>query len=64
LSVFKGRLGEMLANTLTIAVHHGRKGFRPHPQLNVRNAATLRLPYALAIASGTTLTLYFQLLQR
>jgi hypothetical protein len=29
--------------------------------LNVKNTQTLRLPYALAIAGGSVLTLFFQI---
>ena len=55
-----GRLRQMCANVLTIAAHHTEQGLTPHPELNVHNAATLRLPYALAIAAGSMLTLSLQ----
>jgi prepilin peptidase CpaA len=60
LAVARGRLQETLANVGAIASHHTHEGLQPHPDLNLKNAATLRLPYALAIAGGSMLTLYFQ----
>jgi prepilin peptidase CpaA len=57
----RGRLQQTLMNVGEIATHHGHAGLQPHPDLNIANAATIRLPYALAIAGGTLLTLYFQL---
>ena len=56
----RGRFQETLLNVGEIASHHRQAGLQPHPDLNIENAKTLRLPYALAIASGTVLTLYFQ----
>lgn len=58
---YRGRLQETLMNVGDIAAHHRQQGLTPHPDLNIANVATLRLPYALAIASGTLLTFYFQL---
>jgi prepilin peptidase CpaA len=60
LALARGRLQETLANVGAIASHHSQEGLQPHPDLNLSNAATLRLPYALAIAGGSMLTLYFQ----
>jgi prepilin peptidase CpaA len=60
LALAKGRFQETIMNVGEIASHHGQAGLQPHPDLNLENAKTLRLPYALAIASGTVLTLYFQ----
>ena len=56
----RGRLQQTLMNVGEIATHHGQAGLQPHPDLNLGNAETIRLPYALAIAGGTLLTLYFQ----
>jgi prepilin peptidase CpaA len=47
-------------NVAVLATHHSREGLQPHPDLNISNNQTLRLPYALAIAGGCILTLYFQ----
>jgi prepilin peptidase CpaA len=60
LAFARGRLQQTLSNVGAIATHHTQEGFAPHPDINLSNATTLRLPYALAIASGTLLTLYFQ----
>lgn len=61
LAMAKGQLQQRMANVGEIMSHHGHAGLQPHPDLNLGNAATLRLPYALAIFAGSLLTLYFQL---
>jgi prepilin peptidase CpaA len=60
LAVARGRLKQTITNVLALVSHHTREGLQPHPELNILNAQTLRLPYALAIAGGSILTLYFQ----
>lgn len=60
LAVSRGRLRQTLGNVLALTVHHSRYGLMPHPELNVLNQSTLRLPYALAIAGGSILTIYLQ----
>jgi prepilin peptidase CpaA len=60
LALARGRLKQTLMNVGEIAAHHKQSGLQPHPDLNVKNVQTLRLPYALAIAGGSVLTLYFQ----
>jgi prepilin peptidase CpaA len=60
LAFARGRLQQTISNVGAIASHHTQEGFAPHPDINLSNASTLRLPYALAIASGSLLTLYFQ----
>ena len=60
LALIRGRLQQTIANVAALASHHTSEGLRPHPELNLTNAQTLRLPYALAIAGGSILTLYFQ----
>ncbi|MES2391018.1 MAG: A24 family peptidase [Acidobacteriota bacterium] len=64
MAVLKGRLKETLFNVGTLTKHHGQVGLEPHPELNVRNNNTLRLPYGLAIAAGSVVTLYLQGIQR
>jgi prepilin peptidase CpaA len=61
LALSRGRLQQTLSNVGAIAAHHSHEGLQPHPDLNLSNLETLRLPYALAIAGGSLLTLYFQL---
>ena len=57
LALSRGRLKATLINVGALLVHHGTSGLKPHPDLNLLNSATLRLPYAVAIASGSALTL-------
>ncbi len=59
-AVARGRLQQTIMNVGELASHHRQEGLQPHPDLNIKNVATLRLPYALAIAGGSMLTLYFQ----
>jgi prepilin peptidase CpaA len=60
LALSRGRLQQTILNVGALATHHSQEGLQPHPDLNVTNVSTLRLPYALAIASGCLLTFYFQ----
>ena len=60
LAAFRGRLRETLLNLGSLIAHHKQEGLTPHPELNVRNGATLRLPYGVAIAAGCVITLYLQ----
>lgn len=60
LALARGKLKQTLMNVGEIASHHKQAGLQPHPDLNLKNVQTLRLPYALAIAGGSVLTLYFQ----
>jgi prepilin peptidase CpaA len=60
LALIRGRLQQTLMNVGVLTSHHKREGLTPHPELNISNAQTLRLPYALAIAGGSILTLYLQ----
>jgi prepilin peptidase CpaA len=56
LAVMRGRLKETIVNVSTLTVHHLGHGLSPHPELNVQNDNTLRLPYGVAIALGCMLT--------
>jgi prepilin peptidase CpaA len=60
LALSRGRLRQTITNVGEIAAHHSQEGLQPHPDINLSNLDTLRLPYALAIAGGSLLTLYFQ----
>ena len=55
--VRNGRLREMLRNVGALLQHHGQRGLTPHPDLNLTNSHTLRLPFALPIAAGCLFTL-------
>ena len=63
-AIFRGQLKSTLFNVSKLATHHKHQGLTPHPEINVRNAGTLRLPYGLAIAAGSCITLYLQGIQR
>ncbi|RXH54337.1 A24 family peptidase [Granulicella sibirica] len=47
-----GRVRTTLANVSILLAHHRTAGLTAHPELNLGNRATLRLPYALPIACG------------
>ena len=40
-------------NSIVLIQHHLTSGLRPHPELNVRQTHSVRLPFAPAIAVGT-----------
>lgn len=64
LALWRGRLRETVRNVGALALHHRFEGLSPHPELNLANAGTLRLPYALAVVAGTATTLFLTALQR
>lgn len=64
LALWRGRFKETLINVGAVALHHRTEGLTPHPSLNVANAWTLRLPYGLAIAAGSAVTLCLLAVQR
>jgi prepilin peptidase CpaA len=64
LALYRGQLARTLVNMYTLAVHHRTMGLTPHPQFNIGNDRTLRLPYALAIAVGSALTLSLLVMDR
>jgi prepilin peptidase CpaA len=57
LALARGQLLQTLGNVTTLARHHREQGLTPHPEINVRNGSTLRLPYGVAIAAGCMLTM-------
>ena len=64
LALWRGRLKDTIMNMVALAVHHRFEGLKPHPHLNVGNKQTLRLPYALAIAAGSAMTVCMTVVQR
>ncbi|MGB8888600.1 MAG: prepilin peptidase [Candidatus Korobacteraceae bacterium] len=52
LALLHQRMKDTFANLGRLLLHHGTSGLRPHPDLNLSNPGTLRLPYGLAIAAG------------
>jgi prepilin peptidase CpaA len=51
-AISRGLFRETLRNVLELLRHHSRHGITPHQELNLGNARTLRLPFALPIAAG------------
>jgi prepilin peptidase CpaA len=51
-SLYHRRLREMFGNVGDLLAHHSKRGFEPHPDLNLTNPHTLRLPFALPVAAG------------
>jgi prepilin peptidase CpaA len=60
LAISRGKLLQTLGNVTALLTHHRQEGLTPHPELNVGNANTLRLPYGVAIAVGCAVTCYLQ----
>jgi prepilin peptidase CpaA len=63
LALIRGQLKQTLFNVSAVTTHHLQEGLVPHPELNVLNTSTLRLPYGIAVAAGCTITLYLQAMQ-
>jgi prepilin peptidase CpaA len=61
---WRGRLRQTGMNVLQLVSHHASRGLEPHPEFNVLNMTTLRLPYALAIGVGSIATLALEASQR
>jgi prepilin peptidase CpaA len=64
LALCRRRLKNTLVNMWALIVHHKAEGLTPHPELNIANEQTLRLPYAIAIAAGSALSLCLLIVQR
>lgn len=63
-AIVRGRLKQTFHNVIELVAHHRAAGLTPHPDINVLNVSTLRLPYALAITAGCALTFCLQGAQR
>jgi prepilin peptidase CpaA len=57
LAVYHRRLQQTMLNIYALVVHHGTRGLARHPDVNLDHAEALRLPYAVAIAAGSALSL-------
>ena len=57
LALYRRRLRQTMWNLGALLVHHRTEGLVPHPEFNMGNMQTLRLPYGLAIAAGSALSL-------
>jgi len=64
LAILRGRAKETLLNVGALVIHHRLEGLTPHPSLNVSNSQTLRLPYAVPIATGCAMALCLAAVQR
>lgn len=64
LALYHRCLKETLLNIGALAVHHRMEGLMPHPILNVGDPGSVRLPYAVAIATGSALSLLLLAVQR
>ncbi len=64
LALLRGQLKQTLLNVGALTSYHAQKGLTPHPELNVLNASTLRLPYGVAIFAGSSIMLILSGLQR
>jgi len=51
-SVTRGVLRQTMANAFALTAHHRLHGLSPHPELNLKNPDTIRLPYAVPVAVG------------
>ena len=51
--VYRGRMRETFSNVGSVMKFHATGGLQAHPELNLDNPDTLRMPYGLAIAAGT-----------
>ena len=63
-ALYHRKIKETVMNTFALAVHHGTNGLAPHPDFNLGNARALRLPYAIAIAAGSGLSLCMLMVRR
>jgi prepilin peptidase CpaA len=64
LAIYRGQFRNTVFNIYSIVLHHKAAGLTPHPEFNIGNAQTLRLPYALAIATGSALSLCLTIAQK
>ncbi|MGB8538619.1 MAG: prepilin peptidase [Acidobacteriaceae bacterium] len=64
LALYHRRLKQTMHNLCMLAVHHRTAGLAPHPEFNLDNEQALRLPYAVAIAAGSALSLCLLLVRR
>jgi prepilin peptidase CpaA len=52
-AVYRRRFGATVRNLGSVLWFHARSGLQTHPELNLDNPTALRMPYGLAIATGT-----------
>ena len=64
LAIARGRLKATLVNVGSLIHHHAVSGALPHPDLNLANPQSLRLPYAVPIAAGCWIVTMMQIVPR
>jgi len=52
-ALFRRRFGATIRNVGSVLMFHSFSGLKAHPELNLDNPSALRMPYGLAIATGT-----------
>lgn len=52
-ATYTRRIGSTLQNVGSVLKFHNSSGMQVHPKINLDNHSALRMPYGLAIASGT-----------
>jgi prepilin peptidase CpaA len=57
-------VGRTLLNSVVLVRHHLTFGLSPHPQINVQESGTTRVPFGIAIAMGTLFCAGSALLRR
>lgn len=55
LAIWRGALRRTMRNMFVLLAHHTQNGIAAHPELNVSNDTTLRLPYAMPMAVAAAL---------
>jgi prepilin peptidase CpaA len=58
LALYRGSLRQTITNVAALAVHYQENGLSRHDDLNLQNALTLRMPYAVPIAIGCMAALW------
>ena len=56
-AIYRRQFKSTLRNVGSLIAFHGASGLQPHPELNLGNTQTLRLPYGIAIAAGAAISL-------
>lgn len=51
--IANGTVVRTLRNSVILMQHHVTSGLQPHPQLNIQESGTTRVPFGVAIAAGT-----------
>lgn len=51
--IFGKQVRRTILNTLELLRHHLTAGLKPHPYLNIQDAGSIRVPFGVAIAIGT-----------